>query len=285
MFFIRNTRAHIPVLTPGPHTDLLRQPSGEGFGKDSSDAHERVWCLQSSCHSHAWLSHCPGTVLCFWWQLSMSKTNNTPIPPPDPKEMIILGCLTSTYRRWRNKCIQHQFPKQNPCHQHFLRLKAIKEGGGRKVFLIEINSAVEVIITELITDLKQNPKTLRFCECRWWVLFSLHIPCEQLDSDALNTERAGPLYTAVQAGLLCNQDAIHVACDGSAGRSGHRRGQGTRFLSQPQAYTSLAGVVWAQLSSSGSLECHDFVRCVTWWFYWLSHLSSTLYAPSPMPVL
>lgn len=138
-----------------------------------------VWCPQSCHHTHSWVSHCPrqSTLLLVLSQQIKTKQEN-PSPPPDQKRWLFLCHFANTYRkRWRNECIQHQVPGQNPCHQHFLRLKAIREEEKLKSVLTEINLTL-VIITEPITDLKQNPETLRFCEYRQWVLFSLHTPCE-----------------------------------------------------------------------------------------------------------
>ena len=68
----------------------------------------------------------------------------------------------------------------------------------------------------------------------------------QLDSDALNTKRASPLYTAVQAEqctmrMPFTQPGVNICCES------HRCGQ-TWLVSQSQVYTSLASVTWADLT-------------------------------------
>lgn len=135
-----------------------------------------VWSPHACCHPHSRLSHCPRQSLVLSQQIKPKQQN--PSPPPDQKRWLCLCHFANMYRkRWRNECIRHQVPGQNPCHRYFSRLKAIRGEEKLKSVLTEINLTL-VVITEPITDLKQNRERLRFCEYRQWVLFSLRTPCE-----------------------------------------------------------------------------------------------------------
>lgn len=139
-----------------------------------------------------------------------------------------------------------------------------------KLFLTEFNSTF-VIIAELIIDLKQNPKTLRFCECSQQISF-FHTPCESSWFWCCEfREGRSPGYCCLGWALHSGDTiprALAYLCEGTTTTDVLWR---VWFLSQ-NIYISLA---WAHLNLYGPLKCHDFMKCIILGFYWWSWSMNT----------